>query len=97
MSEKCRWLGYITIVLGVMGSIFLAYQFGNVVDFEYASHVYYARNWGLTCLYFCTGCFSSVLLGTIFIGMAEIMDSISDIKDQQQKLFVMLNKKINNE
>lgn len=95
MSGKCRALGYITIILGIIGSFYLAYQFGNVVDFEFSGRVYYERDWTITLVYFVAGCFSSVLLGTIFTGMAEIMDKIDEVKKQQKSIAEMYDKKGN--
>ena len=37
----------------------------NPLDFEYSGRVFYERDWNLTCAYFATGCFSSILLWTI--------------------------------
>ncbi len=65
MLKKCQILGFLVLVLGIIGSFYVAYEFGNVVDFEYSGRVFYERDWNLTCAYFATGCFSSILLWTI--------------------------------
>lgn len=83
MSKIFLNLGIIIFILGTIGSIYMAYQFGNVVDFKYASKIYYERNWFLTIIYFIGGAFSTVLLGSIFIGLAEILDKLDIVMKRQ--------------
>ncbi|RKJ49726.1 hypothetical protein D7Y05_08505 [bacterium 1XD42-54] len=86
MLKKCQILGFLVLVLGIIGSFYVAYEFGNVVDFEYSGRVFYERDWNLTCAYFATGCFSSILLWTIFSGMAEIIEKLDNIINQQKNM-----------
>ena len=92
MGEKYRKIGNVIILLGFIGGCYLAYQFGNVINFEYAGHVYYERNWFITILYFALGFISSVILGSIFTGIADIMDKLDEINNQQKNTIEIINK-----
>lgn len=74
MSKVCRVIGYIVLVLGLIGSFWLANTFGYSYDYRYR------RDWNLTMIYFMVGCFSTAMMGTIFLGMATIIDKIDEVK-----------------
>ena len=38
--KKFQILGFLVLVLGIIGSFYVAYEFGDVVDFEYSGRVF---------------------------------------------------------
>lgn len=74
MSKICRVIGYIVLVFGLIGSFWVADTFGYSYGYRYE------RDTGLTMFYFLLGCLSTAMMGTIFLGMATIIDKIDEVK-----------------
>lgn len=85
ISKICRILSYVIFGLGFFGSFYIADTFGKSIEIGYYV-THYDRDWSLTILYFVIGCFSTVLLGMVFLGMAEIMDRIEEVKKRLENI-----------
>ena len=62
------------MILGIIGALVLANQYGKVVDYAYGGKIYYARNWGLTLGIFfgsALGCFA---VFCILLGISEVLE-----------------------
>lgn len=72
MKRICMYLGYATIILGVIGSFALANQFGVEVSmFDLDTE----RNWSLTIAYFLAGLFVTAVWAAILLGISEILSN----------------------
>lgn len=81
MKQICKYLGFITLVLGVIGSIALANKFGVETSFSsLLSDFEITRNWLTTIIYFLSGLLSTGILSSILFGIAEILERIESIE-----------------
>lgn len=85
ISKICRILSYVIFVLGLIGSSYISDTLGKSIDYGLYT-ISYERDWSLTILYFVIGCFSTALLGMVFLGMAEIMDRIEEVKNRLENI-----------
>lgn len=76
IKDLLKWLGYIDIVVGSLGSVFLAFHYGRTVDDInlYFSYVSYEQDWALTLGIFAGSFFGVMALFAILIGLAEILE-----------------------
>lgn len=76
IKDLLKWLGYIDIVAGSLGSVFLAFHYGQTVDDInlYFSYVSYERDWVLTLGLFAGSFFGVMALFAILMGLAEILE-----------------------
>lgn len=84
-ADRCDTLAKIIFVIGLLGSIAVAYFLGN--DYSYSSYLgrgYFERNWAMTIGWFLGGLFSTGIL-------YEIMEGISLIIEAQIKIMRALN------
>ena len=74
MKSFLKNLSYVVLVLGIIGSISLAYYNGNVLNLRYAE---YERSWPLTI-----GIFAGSLIG--ILALFGILNGISEILENQE-------------
>ena len=80
LEGKLDIIGIVIIAAGILGSIVLAQQYGNVVDYEFYSHVYYKRDVGLTLGIFVAGSAVSLITGYVFFWMGGILNYLEKIQ-----------------
>ncbi len=73
-KKICQGIGWTVVVLGVLGSIAMAYTNG-IVENRY----YTERSMFMTLLWFVVGLFSTALSATLFLGMAEILEKLENM------------------
>lgn len=86
MKNICKNIGYAVLVLGTIGSIYLANKLGVSLTGLIYSH--YERDWGQTIVIFLTGFASSGITSVIFLALSEILEKLE---------FVTYNTTPNNE
>lgn len=88
-EDTLRVWSWIVLIVGIIGSVILAYKFGVKVEDlsgKYFTHFETVRDWGLTIAIVLGGTFPSVILSVIFKGMAEILESTSELDYHMRKL-----------
>ncbi|WP_038286825.1 hypothetical protein [Acetivibrio straminisolvens] len=86
-KEFVKILAYLELVLGTIGSFFLAYSGGRVVKVTYLPNISYQRDWGTTIAIFLAAIFSTLILYTLLRSQYEIIDN-------QENLYYTMNKKL---
>ena len=75
MKGTCKFLGILTLILGIIGSFVLAYALGS------DGHRFYSdRNWVLTIILFVSGVISTAIPSTILLGISEVLEGIESVK-----------------
>ena len=74
MKKTCEVFGYITLILGIIGTIAMAVIFGKVQDptFRYVENV--VRSWPLTFGYLIGGAFTTGFLSIIPFSLSLILE-----------------------
>ena len=72
IKSICKNTASINLFLGIIASIYLAYQFGNSLHGVY--YTYYERDWLLTILIFVLGVGASLVFSIPLFALAEIID-----------------------
>lgn len=81
IARLCDVCAKVVFVIGTIGSIGLAYTFGNTISYNYySSRTYTERDWILTIIIFLTGTFSSFIMYLILEGTSHILKNQEDIK-----------------
>lgn len=80
MKLVCKYLGYCVIVLGILGSIFLAKNFGVTIEESYRG-IELTRSWPLTIIYFIAGLLSVSICASILLGISEILEYLESVKE----------------
>lgn len=85
MKQICKYLGYFTAVLGVIGSFALAKAFGVEVSLSaYSAGI--ERDWLLTVVYFVSGLFCTAILSSILLGIYQILEHLEKIHTKEALL-----------
>ncbi len=81
VKSVCRVLAYVYLCLGTIGSIALAYIFGNTVDYvsDYG-RTYYERDWGITWGVLLGSLLSVFIICAILFALASIIESFEGIE-----------------
>lgn len=75
LKNVCKLVSKVILVLGIIGSFFLAYSSGLIVDISSRSSSYdLERNWLLTILIFIFSCFGTFASFLLFHSLGEILD-----------------------
>ena len=74
MKQTCKYLGYIMLILGIIGSFLLANVSGAGFD---------ERNWGVTISVFLSGALASSAFAFILLGIAEILERLESVSKKQ--------------
>lgn len=82
MKTLLRVLSYIELICGVVGTTILANDLGKVTKVNYASRIYYERNWGATMVAFLAGIFSVLVLFSILNALANILEAQEKISEK---------------
>ena len=83
MKEKCTILGTCCLVLGIIGSVGLAYRYGVELDYQYSEYSFDAeRDWLLTAVIFAGGVFGSYVIYMIFQALAAIFEGLQIIRSE---------------
>lgn len=77
MKRICMYLGFATIILGVIGSFALANLLGVEVSY-YDLDV--ERSWSLTIAYFLAGLFVTAVWAAILLGISEILSNFESLE-----------------
>lgn len=75
MKGRIEALRFIVIICGIIGSIFLAYNFGNDVEIGYYGRVYEERNTIRTIIIFVVGLFNIFAIDTILGALEAILNN----------------------
>lgn len=81
MKQVCKYLGYSTIVLGIIGSFILAKNLG--VEISLSTYAKADRNWLSTIIYFVFGLFCTAVSSSILLGISEILKRLETIRVQE--------------
>ena len=79
LKSLCSKLGYICLILGIVGSIATAYVYGRTADQEWLlrfGEVRYERNWGMTFGVFAGSLLAELILCAILFALAYIIESV---------------------
>ena len=81
VKSGCRILAYIYLCVGTIGSIALAYIFGNRVDYvsDYG-RTYYERDWGITWGVFLGSLLSVFIICAVLFALVSIIESFEGIE-----------------
>lgn len=82
MRDWCTKLGIAVAVLGTIGSIAVAYTYGQDVKFSgsYIQIEHTVRDWPLTIALFLTSMFSVVVLTTILLAISTILEKLENLE-----------------
>lgn len=80
MKLVCKYLGYCVIVLGGLGSIFIAKNLGVTIEESYQG-IELTRSWPLTIIYFFAGILSVSICASILLGISEILEYLEAVKE----------------
>ena len=77
MKGLLRFLAFIDLIAGTIGSFVLANHFGRTIsNFNlYSSRIYYDRDWALTIGIFAGSLFGVLVLFAILMSLAEIREA----------------------
>lgn len=74
----CKGLAITVLVLGIIGSIWLAVEYGEVTKVSYSAYLGVSskvkRDAGLTIAYLVSGLFGTVILYTILSALGEVLE-----------------------
>lgn len=89
MKKACSTLGVVVMILGIIGSIALAWNNGVTVTYDSYFGIEEERNFLLTVLWFIGGIFGTAIGFVILIALSEILENqeliskkIADIEGQ---------------
>ncbi|MBQ7975180.1 MAG: hypothetical protein IJ300_05795 [Clostridia bacterium] len=74
MQKTCKVFGYITLILGIIGTIVLAVIFGKIQDPMYVLNEHLIRSWPLTFFYLIAGAFATGFLSLIPFALSLILE-----------------------
>lgn len=80
MKKMCENVGMLVYVFGIIGSIYLAYKFGIHVEYLYSGKFITQRNVFLTVFYFLSGFVGTVITGTVFYALADLLEKVNQIE-----------------
>lgn len=80
MKKMCENVGMLIYVVGIMGSVYIAYKFGMDVEYLYSGKFIEQRSWLLTVVYFLFGCAGTVISGTLFYALADILEKLNQME-----------------
>lgn len=81
MKKMCENVGMLVYIFGIIGSVCIAYKFGIVnVEYFYSGRVIEQRSWLLTVLYFLSGFIGTVIAGTLFYALADMLEKLNQIE-----------------
>ncbi len=80
MKQVCKYLGYVTLVVGIIGSIIIAKDFGIELS---GRHI--ERNWTSTFSYFIAGLFVTAVWTSLLLGISAVLESLESLKSFQKE------------
>lgn len=82
MRDWCAKLGIAVAILGTIGSIAIAYTYGQEIKFSgsYIQIEHTVRDWPLTIIFFCISMFSVVVLTTILLAISTILEKLENLE-----------------
>lgn len=80
MKSLCKDIGYVVLVLGAIGSVFLAKESGVDIEYSYSFDITYERNWLSTIVYFLIGLASTGIFATIFFALSTILEKLETLE-----------------
>lgn len=82
MRDWCTKLGIAVAILGTIGSIAIAYTYGQEIKFSgsYIQIEHTVRDWPLTIIFFCISMFSVVVLTTILLAISTILEKLEKLE-----------------
>lgn len=86
MKDSCNTLGRICLVLGIIGSIILAWNNGVVVTYDSYFGVEEERNVFLTIVWFVCGILSTAIGTVIFTALGEILEHLEIISRRMSEI-----------
>lgn len=70
----CKTLGYVILILGIIGSFITAKTLGITYDYYYE-----ARDWSKTIAYFVSGVLTTSCLSFILLALSEILEKLEEV------------------
>ena len=86
MKQICKTLGTITLVIGAIGSLSLAYIAGAPLSISRFGDLERVRNWPLSIICFLACFFCVAVLSAILHGIAEVLEYLESIDQVQDDL-----------
>ena len=82
MRDWCTKLGIAVAILGTIGSIAIAFTYGQKVELlgAYLEVEHTTRDWPLTIALFVTSMFSVVVLTTILLAISTILEKLENLE-----------------
>lgn len=88
-KQLCKGLAIVVLVVGVVGSIIAANQYGVVKDVSYSAYAGIStttkRNASLTFMIFVSGIFSTGILYVILAGLGEVLEYLEMLSKKNNR------------
>lgn len=85
MKSVCKYLGYATAVLGLIGSFILAKNLGVTLT-EGRYTVSLTRDWPMTIGLFISGLFGTAILTSLLLGISNILESLENLEESRAEV-----------